>query len=150
MVVLIAQWLWKFQEIWRDTFWHILEKNLSVVNIVNIQPIEKPILIFIWSPNIESYFWKLNEKLIEIETVFLPNLIQTFPWLQNAPIRLGPKQFGCQLCSMIFKTHYNARRHIMIHTGEKPFHCQYCNYSANQNAVVRNHMKTNHKQTKQI
>ena len=47
---------------------------------------------------------------------------------------------------MIFKTNYNAKRHIMIHTGEKPFHCQYCNYSAVQRSDVRSHMRTNHKQ----
>ena len=89
--------------------------------------------------------WKLDWNRI---LFFLrPNLIPTFPCLQKAPMRLGPKQFGCQICSMIFKTNYNAKRHLMIHTGEKPFNCQYCNYSTNQNSVLRSHMKNNHKQT---
>ena len=66
-------------------------------------------------------------------------------WFQNAPIYLGPQQFGCPFCQKIMKSSSDMKRHIMIHTGEKPFSCEYCEYSSCIKSHVKSHMANKHK-----
>ena len=59
--------------------------------------------------------------------------------LQNVPIKLGEKLFGCPYCPKVMKSSKDVRRHIMIHTGEKPYSCDYCPYACNQKTSLRSH-----------
>ena len=60
--------------------------------------------------------------------------------LQNLPIKLGEKLFGCPYCHKVMKSSKDVRRHIMIHTGEKPFKCPFCPHACNQKTSLHSHM----------
>ena len=64
--------------------------------------------------------------------------------LQLTPILIGPRLWGCPLCSLTHDHKRNMERHIMTHTGEKPFKCQYCDYSANRKYSLTSHMRYKH------
>ena len=67
-----------------------------------------------------------------------------FVTLQFLPVRLGPHQFACPICSKIMETSSKIKRHILIHTGERPYSCQLCDYKCNQNSTLQDHYKRKH------
>ena len=55
------------------------------------------------------------------------------------PIRLGPNEYACPLCSKIMKKKNHMEDHIRIHTGEKSFRCIICNHLFTRKSSLNRH-----------
>ena len=58
---------------------------------------------------------------------------------ENAPIRHGPKQFGCPFCQKLMSSSKDMKVHIRSHTGEKPFECNNCGKRFSQKVHLDRH-----------
>ncbi|XP_055920218.1 zinc finger protein 271 [Eupeodes corollae] len=72
--------------------------------------------------------------------------------LDSVPNRISPlsgggtkKEFQCPMCSRIFGTRHNLKRHFMIHTGEKPFSCTICQKPFREVSTLKKHMHTHNR-----
>ena len=64
--------------------------------------------------------------------------------LQNEPIELGLKQWGCPFCGKISAARTQSITHIRIHTGDKPFKCDKCSYACNTKGGLKSHINFRH------
>jgi uncharacterized Zn-finger protein len=71
-------------------------------------------------------------------------VVLSFIILQNLPIKLGYREYGCPACPKIMKRKDVMQKHILTHTGEKPFSCSMCQYACSQKANLRKHMERHH------
>ena len=58
---------------------------------------------------------------------------------KNAPIRHGPKKYGCPFCPKFMQHSGNMKLHIRSHTGEKPFSCNDCGKSFTHKGDLARH-----------
>ena len=85
----------------------------------------------------------LNSILLKLIQTWFYSKIKT-PFrivLQTDPLKIGVKQFACPLCSKIFGSSGDCRRHIKIHIGDKPFQCQLCDYATHEKHKLTRHLK---------
>lgn len=68
----------------------------------------------------------------------VPNLVPPCPGGSK-------KEFECPMCSRIFGTRHNLKRHFMIHTGEKPFSCTICQKPFREVSTLKKHMHTHNR-----
>ena len=66
-------------------------------------------------------------------------LLQTYE-----PVKIGPNQYACPLCSKIQKIRSDCIKHIRTHTGERPFQCPFCTYAASTQTHLARHNRTVH------
>ena len=69
-----------------------------------------------------------------------------FPFpLQNQPIILGSRKYGCPFCERIMRDRHDMMKHIRTHTGEKPYNCPYCPHATAQNSSMKKHIRSHKK-----
>ena len=61
--------------------------------------------------------------------------------LQNEPIKLGPSDYACPLCTKRSERIPDMKKHIRTHTGEKPFGCEYCPKRFSDSSNCRKHIR---------
>ncbi|XP_055859420.1 zinc finger protein 155 [Episyrphus balteatus] len=72
-------------------------------------------------------------------------LLDSVPNLVSPSTAGGKKEFQCPMCSRIFGTRHNLKRHFMIHTGEKPFSCTICQKPFREVSTLKKHMHTHNR-----
>ena len=71
---------------------------------------------------------------------------KSFPFpLQNAPLILGPGNFGCPFCDRIKDTKHAMEVHIRSHTDERPYECPICHKKYTQSGTRNRHLHSMHK-----
>jgi uncharacterized Zn-finger protein len=71
--------------------------------------------------------------------------IRTNEEVTISSINKKPIHFKCGICDRGFRDKRDARRHIMIHSGERPFPCPVCNRDFRRKDNLRRHVKRLHK-----
>ena len=57
---------------------------------------------------------------------------------------VGQREYGCKLCSSVFKELYKAREHANIHLELKPFECGECPSRFHRRATLTKHQQQKH------
>ena len=70
--------------------------------------------------------------------------VSAFP-LQNAPLNLGPGNFGCPYCEKIKDSKHAMESHIRTHTDERPYECPICHKKFTQSGTRNRHLQSLHK-----
>ncbi|KAK4324197.1 hypothetical protein Pmani_005199 [Petrolisthes manimaculis] len=111
-----------------DTSGLTLEKNLTHVHTVRIEPAER-------------LMWR-NTANGDISMD--PNLTpQNYGYEVNRGREAAP--YVCPYCRAVsFSSMSDLRRHVRIHTGEKPYACPYCHYRAKRTTHLQDHMRRRH------
>ena len=58
--------------------------------------------------------------------------------------RTSMRLHQCEICSKVYSTPTDLKRHIFIHKGLKPFNCEYCGKAFNDRDNLRCHEKRLH------
>ena len=123
-----------------DIYSCTLEKNPLFVLFVLMQLAKSLSLNSMLLEPIQKWFYRIKTPLkITLYVNLIVFSLQIV--LQTDPLKIGVKQFACPLCSKIFGSSGDCRRHIKIHIGDKPFQCQICDYATHEKHKLTRHLK---------
>lgn len=85
----------------------------------------------------------------ELQHWVIVNPIEVWVFEEESDLTSGLLSAGdgkqCYLCFKTFKTCWEVKRHMRVHTGEKPYQCHLCKYKSTQRGNLLTHYRNLHK-----